>query len=365
MSEPSLVALQRFTYRLIAVIAVIYVLSVLESIILPMIFAALVAIFLLPVDRRVRRWTIHPILGVVLSLASVAVPSLLLFFFFGWQLSSVLETLPDITGSLLQGVDRVEAWISSALQLSGGSIDDKLSDNVGSLISTPLSLISDGLLSTTAMVVGVGMTIIYSFLFLLYRKSFFTFIVNTVDDDNRHELRSILVGIKDTVQSYVGGMGLVILILTVLNSLGLWGLGVEYPIFWGTMAAVLAIIPYVGTIVGSLLPVLYTFAAPAYPLQPLAIMVYFGFVQQLEGNLITPKIVGDQVDVNPLFAIISIVAFSHLWGVAGAILAIPLTALCRIVMSHFDHLKHWSILLSSDMYQDELTEQIADPVLTE
>lgn len=365
MSKPRLASIQRFTYTLGAAIGVVYVSSVLTGIILPLLFAALFSIFLLPLDRRVRSLPIPPVFGVILSLAAVLLPGLMLFAFFGWQLASVLETLPNITESLMQGVGNAEAFLASMLQLPSSSINDRLSDNVGSLIATPLSMLSSGLQSTSAVMIGCGMTLVYAFLFMLYRKSFYTFLLHQVHEGNKDEMQSILLGIKDTVQSYVGGMGVVILILMILNTAGLWLIGVEYPIFWGTMAAVLAIIPYVGTILGSLLPVLYTLAAPAYPLQPLAIMLYFGLVQQLEGNVITPKIVGDQVDVNPLFAIISIVAFSQLWGVAGAILAIPLTALCRIVMSHFDHLKHWSVLLSSDLYQGEQDGREVPAVKTE
>ena len=84
--------------------------------------------------------------------------------------------------------------------------------------------------------------------------------------------------------------------------------------------------------------------------QPLAIVALYSTVQTIEGNLITPKVVGSSVEINPLAAIISLLIGGAVWGVSGLILALPLVAIVRIVFEHIDMLKPIALLLSSELY---------------
>jgi predicted PurR-regulated permease PerM len=79
----------------------------------------------------------------------------------------------------------------------------------------------------------------------------------------------------------------------------------------------------------------------------LGVVAIFGFVQFLEGNLITPNIIGSKVNINPLAAIIALIIGGKVWGVVGMILAIPICGILKIIFSHFDRLKPYAILLSS------------------
>ena len=112
------------------------------------------------------------------------------------------------------------------------------------------------------------------------------------------------------------------LILGVLNSFGLWLIGIDYPVFWGFLGAFLAIIPYIGTAIGGLLPFLYALATTSTLWQPMAVIGWFVLVQQIEGNLITPKVLGSSVKVNPFAAIFALFFGGYLWGIPGLILAI-------------------------------------------
>lgn len=147
-------------------------------------------------------------------------------------------------------------------------------------------------------------------------------------------------------------------ILGILNSLGLWFIGITYPAFWGFLAAFLAIIPFVGTFLGGLMTVIYAVATTTSIWQPIAVIGLFSFVQFLEGNVITPKIVGESVKVNPLAIILSLVIGGSIWGVAGLILAVPVIATLKKIMEQVDVTKPFSLLLSSELYQkDELFEE--------
>jgi len=145
---------------------------------------------------------------------------------------------------------------------------------------------------------------------------------------------------------------LVILILGVLNSLGLWLIGIRYAAFWGFLAACLAIIPYIGTTLGGFLPFIYALATTGTLWQPAAVVLLYSSVQTLEGNFITPNVVGNSVSINPLAAIIFLFIGGMIWGISGLILALPFVAVLKVVMEHITPLRPVSELLSSDLYSD-------------
>src|SRR5690606_26113122 len=116
----------------------------------------------------------------------------------------------------------------------------------------------------------------------------------------KHERNvEVLKDVSMVGRQYLKGMGIVMLILTVLNSAGFMILGIKFAILLGAMTAVLNIIPYIGVLLGSLLPVslaLVTNDSIWIAVGALGVCV---FTQFLENNFITPKIVGSSVNVNP------------------------------------------------------------------
>jgi len=92
---------------------------------------------------------------------------------------------------------------------------------------------------------------------------------------------------------------------------------------------------------------LYALATYEHSWQPIAVIGFYAVIQFLEGNIITPKIVGDKVDINPLFAIICVIILSSIWGIAGTILALPLFGIFRIILTQFDSTKPLAALMSS------------------
>ena len=147
-------------------------------------------------------------------------------------------------------------------------------------------------------------------------------------------VQKVLAKIRRLVGSYLVGMLLVIALLACVYSLGLWLIGLPNPLFWGSMAAILAIIPYIGTFIGGLLPFVYALLFMNSFWQPIAVVALFVIVQQIEGNFITPKVVGDRVDLNPLAAILALFVWAFIWGIGGMIIALPLTAILKILCDH-------------------------------
>ncbi len=140
-----------------------------------------------------------------------------------------------------------------------------------------------------------------------------------------------------------------------MSSAGLAIIGIRHALFWGFLAATLAIIPYVGTFLGGLLPFLYALATASHSWQPVAVVILFGTVQALEGNLITPNVVGSTVKVNPLAAIVALLVGAKIWGIAGMVLSLPATALLKEYLKQFDTWKPVGFLLSDEIAEDHDT----------
>ena len=143
-------------------------------------------------------------------------------------------------------------------------------------------------------------------------------------------------------------MALLVLILGILNNIGLFCLGIEYAIFFGFLAALLAVIPYVGSFIGGLLPTIFAFITYDSYWYPIGVIAIFWFIQFLEGNFLNPKIVGGSLHLNALFSILSLIGGALLWGVPGMILFLPSMAMLRTISTYYEELKPLAILIGDE-----------------
>src|SRR5690606_16338229 len=134
-------------------------------------------------------------------------------------------------------------------------------------------------------------------------------------------------------------------IVAVLNTAGLLIMGIQYAWFFGTLASLLMLLPYIGIAIGSILPALFALATKDSAWYALGVIIWFQVVQFLEGNVITPNIVGSKVSINPLMAIISILLGGMLFGLAGLILALPLTATIKVIFDAIPSMNAFGFLI--------------------
>ena len=134
-------------------------------------------------------------------------------------------------------------------------------------------------------------------------------------------------------------------IVGLLNTVGLLILGIENAFFFGFLAALLLLIPYIGIMICSLLPALVALATKDSAWYAVGVIAVFMFIQMIEGNYITPKITASKVSINSLVAILSIILFSMLWGTAGMIVALPVMASLKVIFDTIPELKAYGFLI--------------------
>jgi predicted PurR-regulated permease PerM len=134
-----------------------------------------------------------------------------------------------------------------------------------------------------------------------------------------------------------------------MYSTGLLILGIEYAIILGIMGAFLNLIPYLGSIIAALLPMIVAVVTKSSPWFALLVLALYVVTQFIDNNFITPKIVGSKVKLNALASIIAVVIFAAMWGIPGMLIAIPITAIAKLVFDHVEKLKPWGFLLGDTM----------------
>lgn len=329
-----------------------YIVMVGKSILSPLAFAVLFSFLLLPICTRIERVITYRPIAIILSMITALLPAVAIITGFSYQFTTVIEDIPSISQKLKRGLTKVIDFLQQYINVDTNSLEESIRSNFSTLLEMPVQLIGQSLSSGSTILVSILLMILFTFFIMLYRTSFKNFALMQFRRSEREEAEGMFQEVEKVLQEYLYGLLLVILILGVLNSTGLYFIGIKYAAFWGFLAACLAIIPYIGTTLGGILPFIYALATTGTLWQPAAVVLLYSSVQTIEGNFITPKVVGGSVSINPLAAILFLFVGGMIWGISGLILALPFVAVLKVVMEHITPLRPVSELLSSDLYSD-------------
>ena len=334
-----------YTFLLIGLSLLVFVLRKLDNVLLPILFAALLAVLLLPLVTRLERWKLPRVWAIIVALLLVIGTLVGLFYLFGSQIMSLREELPKLQARSIQYFDQIQQWAQVKFGYQPMSKEQLIDSSMKSVKSSAGGFLGSTL-STTAGVLSVTTLVpIYIFCFLYYRDHMRQFMFRFVTPDKRTSVLHTMDSIQTVVQAYIQGLLTVIVIVSILNAIGLLVLGVKFAVFFAVFASVLAIIPYIGILVGSAIPALVTLVETGSPGKAAAVVGVFVFVQFLEGNFITPMITGSKVSINPMAAIIALIMGGELWGTPGMILSIPLIAVLKVVFDASKTTEPWGFLL--------------------
>ncbi len=189
------------------------------------------------------------------------------------------------------------------------------------------------------------LVLVYVVFLLYYRGHIKNFFIKLTPTSQQTEMTGMLDTSAHVSQQYLLGLSKMIVCLWIMYSIGFGFLGLENFLFFAILCGLLEIVPFIGNITGTTL----TFAVAALhggsPYMLAGIIVTYGVVQFIQGWFLEPLILGPEVKINPLFTIIALVLGQLLWGIPGVILAIPLTAIIKIVCDHIEPLKPYGFLI--------------------
>ncbi|HAC23378.1 MAG TPA: AI-2E family transporter [Cytophagales bacterium] len=318
-----------------------------QPLFVPLSFALLISFVLYPVCHWLEGKGMSRMGAIIVGITLLGVVVGALAALLVSQAFSFVHEWPAFRTNLLQVHNGLSAWLLDqgvGLEQQRIMMDrmlNKAGDSAGPWIADLISV-------STVSVVLVILVPVYVFLILLYRHRLVDVLVHIFPTQGSDNIREILNLSIRSYYNFVKGMLIVYLIVGVLNSLGLWLLGIPSPVLFGFVASILTIIPYIGILIASLLPVAIawiTFQSMWYPLGVLAI---FASVQYLEANIIFPWAVSSRLKINMLATVVVIIAGGIIWGAAGMILFIPFLSILKLIADRTASLKTLSILLGVD-----------------
>ncbi len=343
-------SIQKVSFILMFIVLSAVIMIEAGVIIKPLAFAFLAAsIFLKPV-----RWLEKKGMGRIWSALTAMLTGSLIIGVFGFFLAS--ETIQVMTTlkselNVEQPSQAIANKINENLPVSQLHLSkDEVAGTFRKMLSdVGVPLISDTFKSTSYIMTNGLLSLIYTFLILLYRQGIVRVIMQIGSSTFSEKSAGLLRKILKTGQQYLSGLGIVIIILAVLYGLVFRAFGLDYPIVFAVVAATLAVIPYIGTTLGASLPIIYAFLSYDNHYIALGLIASILAIQLLEGNLLTPKVIGGNMELNPLASLFAVVAGNFIWGLAGMVLFLPLAAMLRIVFEHNKSFKPLADLAGKDL----------------
>ncbi len=328
-------------FWLAAFVVLSLVLYVLGSVLLPFVAGLVLAYLLDPLASRLKRWGVSRLvatIGILAAFVLVFVLALVLLApVLAQQLSAFVAKLPSYV-SQLQAIASERGgplfeWLGGGTGLKDAQ--KVIGDFAGEAAAWATKV------GQTALAGGQAIASIISLLVITPVVAFYLLVdwdkmVDAIDSwlpvRQRDTIRGLVTQMDSAIAGFIRGQSLVCLLLGSYYAIGLWMMGLNFGVLIGIVSGFLSFIPYIGSITGLLLAVGVA-TVQFWPdwTMPLLAFAIFASGQFIEGNILSPKLVGEAVGLHPVWLMFALVAFGSLFGFVGLLLAVPLAAMVGVL----------------------------------
>ncbi|WP_078606115.1 AI-2E family transporter [Thioclava sediminum] len=334
----ALPARQQVTYWSVAALVLILSLWWLGNVILPFIMGGAIAYFLDPLADRLEKLG----LSRAASTAIIGLATVLIFVILALavvpmlarQLAQLVALAPDLLSSLQTFLNErfpnllQNSVVNDTLNTLGTAIKARGGELAATLLSSAMTLVN--------VIIFIVVVPVVAFYMLLDWDRMVAKVDGWLPRDHVHTIRTIARDIDRVLSGFVRGQVTVCLVLGGFYAIALMAAGLDFGLLVGSVAGALTFIPYIGAIIGGALAIglaLFQFWGEWFNIGIVAGIFVLG--QFLEGNFVTPKLVGDSVGLHPLWLIFALSAFGTLFGFVGMLVAVPVAAVIGVVARFF------------------------------
>jgi predicted PurR-regulated permease PerM len=345
--QPFLVKISLVLFILIACTFIIYIG---QDIIVPIAFAGLLAILLLPVNRHLEK-RMGRVPAILLSLIIFFILFGSLVYFLFTQITNFVDDIPTIKRQLDKHMYTVQRYITENFNFSRREQTKLIEEGTTQIKETSGGggIIGKTFLSITEFLMVVILMPIYTFLILYYRDMIRQFLVDLFKNDHRQKVFEVIGESRTIVYSYMVGLSIEMAIITGINTLGFFIVGIKYAFFLGLLSAILNLIPYVGMLIASIFCMLVTLTTSQDLTDIIWVLVVLMVVQFFDNNIIMPKVVASKVKINALISIFGVVIGGALCGFSGMFLSIPIIAIMKVIFDRVEGLENWGRILGDEV----------------
>jgi predicted PurR-regulated permease PerM len=336
-------------------------LSRVSEVVILLVIAALLSVYLTALTDVLVRSTGLPrwlaltvaILGTIAAIAGTAalvVPPVV------GQVQDLVAALPgyaqDLEGLVTRLVERYPVLEGTALSAQGGGVVEAVVEDATQFVrGSMVPYLTAGGKVVVELVSVMAMAIYLARNPSVYREG----VLSLVPPARRQLARSVLTDLRDTMRTWIWAQLFAMLVLAVLTGIGLWLLRVPYALAFGVFTGVVAIVPFFGTIVSTILPALLILTIGGW-IHALAVLGLGVVVHLVEANVVAPLIFEERVSLPPVLTILSVLVMATLLGVLGLIVAVPTLAAIIVLFRH---------ILFGEVYADHDLTMIPKAVLVE
>ena len=348
-----------------------------RAVLIPVALAVLFGFLLAPAVTRLERWHIRriPAVAIVLIVVFSVIGEM------GWlvtnQLVTVITELPNYRVNIRRRIELLRNPKAGGLSRATDSLKEvskELSDtqtkapapgtsalaNRDPIAATPakpvpvevvgsppdaLKFLGNPLGSFLGPLTTGGLVIIFTIFMLINREDLRNRFIRLAGQGELNVMTQVLNEAGSRVSQYLLMQAIVNVTYGVFVSLGLYFIGVPYPLLWGTLVALSRFVPYVGTLIVGALPVVFAFAVFSGWREPLLTLSLIVVVEVVVANLIEPYLYGAHTGISSLAILVASVFWAVLWGPVGIILATPLTACLVVLGRYIPHLEFFTLVL--------------------
>ena len=238
------------TIFIIGLFALLSMLYIAKSIIVPLVFAIIIAIVLHPVVNFFVRIKINRVVAIVITLFLTFLVIAAFGVLFISQASRFSESLPILADKFTAIFNQTITWASGYFDINAQKIHEWFTNTKDALINTSSASIGKTLVTVGNLVVVLFLVPVYIFMLLYYHPILLEFIHRFFGTSNQSQVSEIVTQTKTVIQRYLVGLVIEAAIVATLNSVALLILGIEYAILLGIIGALLNVIPYIGGIIG-------------------------------------------------------------------------------------------------------------------
>lgn len=339
----------KLAFRFLVIFFICFFIYTAQNILVPFAFAILLAIVLLPIVQFLEKHGCSKVLSIAIAIILALCLIAGIIYFLSSQIANFMRDIPSIKEHITAHFIKLQEWVKEKFSISFAEQNKYLNSQAQKLKESGTGYISHTFLSITEVIMLLILMPIYTFLLLYYRILIKRFLFAVFKPEYGDGVRNVLLEVQLMVRSYMLGLLIEMGIVAAANSIGLLVLGINYAIFFGVLAAVLNLIPYIGMFTATLLTVLTTLTTTSSTSQLVWIVVILYSIHIVDVNFLMPRIVASRLRINALISILGVVIGGALTGISGLFLSIPAIAFIKILCDEIDGLKPWGIILGDDI----------------
>lgn len=331
-----------FILLILGTVAILYYGS---TFLIPLAFGGFFAMLFTPMENWLKDRNIPKGGAIAICLITLLVVISTFFGLIVWQGHSLAQDWPKIKKELSKTADNVEDWAINNIGIVNQERIKMIKERLANQKAQYMSWVQSYLGSFLNTLLHGLLAIVYMVFLMITNERLYQFVVKVSPEGKKDAVRSIMNGSQEIVSNFFVGRLILVGIQGIFYAIGFSIFGLKYAIPIGLLAGILTFIPYIGNILGGLIALLIGLATGGGSTVILGIMGTMTVVQLLENYVLTPWIIGSEVSLNPFFTFICVIAFSLIWGVAGTVLAVPITAILKTIFDETDRLRPFGYVM--------------------